>query len=815
MSPLLFGYLVLSTAAAATNDGSSTLNVWDAAKVVDTLAQWKRQYTDFIDVTTAQSEFGIPTAGSKQDCPYDGKDAGCFNHYFTIQDFISHKRGSESSASLPEILWTGSLHGDETLGPTVVMEAAALLLEAASCEAKPRLHGSDWNAEVKAATECRLDLRSRGIDDTHRQWLARLVSTRRIVVVPNANALGHYRKEHLESGVDPADDFPYNKESPEACMRSIASRTLNEIFQTHLFQVALTFKDGDDHIEYSWGSQEYLSPDAIVYNDFAGSLSNVVGGETMYPFAPSNVKSVNSKMSFQDWAYAASWEHPRTLTCTPDSFGGYDKSKSTYSVETNRALSFSVFSRADEVATARKLDTVSNVFHANDNVDQGMAISRNIRLALVAADLVQPYVSVFGINNIAISDDIVPSSYHQTGDMCDMSRIVAVPGALSTVIVEWTVGGGLDISQTELWVARAGDIQDASICTMNLDDGFEAVKEHFMKIDSLPRRGSGFFSSGGPDPSPKESLSKPFSVLAGRGSVSDAESNAMGGVPNESTDSNGSKSVNLLGPVFRAEIDLANYEIGDQLILVAKATVDQEWLQVPNGYHQPLVDPQSHVANMRTNPAHEFEISGKKLQGRIDWISLPVVVIVDEIDIHAGGIELYKRLDENDGYKKPNEGALNLFGKNDKSDSFLMIAIWLVIGAVVVVSLGLCIFFVFGRRGRRPNRRQRNASTKNDGVLKSSPRSRRDSKKSNKDSKKGHFFATSAKFKGYEDLDAGRAKDAVDLRIEFDPCEQTMHGNDIVDVDLNDDQDNKEIVDFESNMVHSSSYPPGCSGGVV
>jgi hypothetical protein len=116
---------------------------------------------------------------------------------------------------------------------------------------------------------------------------------------------------------------------------------------------------------------------------------------------------------------------------------------------------------------------------------KGLEISRNIRLVLVATDLVQPYVSIFGINNIAISDDIIPSSYHQPGNMCDTTRNVAVPGALSTVIVEWTVGGGLDISQTDLLVAKVDDLPDASTCLMNLADGFEYVQNAFTKINPV------------------------------------------------------------------------------------------------------------------------------------------------------------------------------------------------------------------------------------------------------------------------------------------------------------------------------------------
>jgi hypothetical protein len=703
-----------------------------------------------------------------------------------------------------------------------------------------------------------------------------LVSTRRIVVIPNANALGYYRKEHLEGSVDPAEDFPYNiGQSHGSCMRTIAARTLNEIFQTHMFQVALSFKEGDDKIEYSWGSQQYLSPDYVTYSQFASSISNVVGGENFYPYAASNTRSLNPKMAFQDWAYAASWERLRTTTCTPESYSGYATAKTRYSVGTNRALSFTVSSSSASLSTGRRLDSVSNVFHAKDD-SEGLEISRNMRLLLVSTDLVQPYVSIFGINNIAISDDVVPSS-KEPGNLCDTSRIVAVPGALSTVIVEWTVGGGLDIAQTDLWVAKVNDLPDTSVCSMNLADGFEAVKEAFTKINPLPRAGSGFFSLTGPDPSPQESVSKPFSILAGHGSVSSAKSNAMGGISNTQTidsEGNGSASisVNLLGPVFRAEIDLSNYEQGDQLILVASAIVDQDWSNVPNAYYQPLVNPQSHIANMRTNPAHEFEISEKKLKGRLDWFSIPVTVVVDSIDIHAGGVELYMRLDEKNGYEKPKGRPLSRFGNNIKKSSFLTIGIWLVIAAVGIILIAVFVFVVIlCRKARRPGRRQR-TMTFSDGVFKGNsftdqqPHQQHHQTSRNREG----FFVTSHEQKKIFDIQENRYKDndhddyetqdegdAGDPAIEYDTNEQTMHGhalanvylnndpneqmmhgdgivdvdlnndpnehikyeNALVDVDLNNDTDNdnleSEVIGFESKTALSSSMPSICLDGVV
>ena len=170
-------------------------HIWDPAEFPQALAEWETNYPDFVRVTTAQEKYGLQTAGNKHDCPFDHNDEnnnttkGCSVYLFTIQDFGSHPLDSESSSRLPEVFWSGAVHGDERVGPTSVMEAAKLLLEAAHCESLPRVVGNrdDHHHGLQEARDCRKTLHNKGIDDVHRKWLARLVGTRRIVVAPTAN----------------------------------------------------------------------------------------------------------------------------------------------------------------------------------------------------------------------------------------------------------------------------------------------------------------------------------------------------------------------------------------------------------------------------------------------------------------------------------------------------------------------------------------------------------------------------------------------------------------------------------------------------
>jgi len=66
--------------------------------------------------------------------------------FLRFKSFSYTKADSPSSNALPEVLWSGALDGNERVGPTAVMEAASLLLKAASCEASydynPALHAS-------------------------------------------------------------------------------------------------------------------------------------------------------------------------------------------------------------------------------------------------------------------------------------------------------------------------------------------------------------------------------------------------------------------------------------------------------------------------------------------------------------------------------------------------------------------------------------------------------------------------------------------------------------------------------------------------
>lgn len=325
--PLLVLCLVtqITSIALAMNidrDQIKQYTLLSSKQITNELKSLEEKYPALVTLRSSQNSYNLPTAGDDRDCPHDNDVKGCYNYFITIEDSIKHPNESESYKTLPEILLSGALHGNERVGPTAVVETAKLLLEAAACEALPGViftrdidinteEGEQWLFEVDKGEKCRTELLNRGISDHERRWLARLVSTRRIVIIPAANAVGYDRNQRTELNIDPNRDFPFDVIDEKACMQTIAGRTLNEIFREHMFQLSLTFHGGTEVVSYEWGAPTYnrkSSPDDIAQveigdgyarfaGDFEGTKEYISGtmNDLVYPVRGGMVSGRNTE----------------------------------------------------------------------------------------------------------------------------------------------------------------------------------------------------------------------------------------------------------------------------------------------------------------------------------------------------------------------------------------------------------------------------------------------------------------------------------------------------------------------------------------
>jgi hypothetical protein len=304
----------------------------------------------------------------------------------------------------------------------------------------------------------------------------------------------------------------------------------------------------------------------------------------------------------------------------------------------------------------------------NRNTKGNGHVSRNIRLALLAADLVQPYVSIVGVNNLALSDDVVPLT-ERGGQTCQESKAVMVPGNAGEVQIEWTVGGAISIDETEVWYAKWDDIPKGQIdCSAQPDSLTGFTKGTIISANS----GTGVFSRAGSQPSPDLS--------------------ETGALPS-------------LGPVFRATIAIPDgLKTMDQLVVIASARVDKNWA-IPPSNVAPNVSPQSHVANARTNPDWYHESAGKIIKGRLDWYSIPLTIVIgayeDSIgkqgDHQVNTVEVKSRFGDSTGFSK---GGMRPKSADTEQMWFPVSGWGILLGLLLIWTFGFCACAVF-RQSRR------------------------------------------------------------------------------------------------------------------
>ena len=338
---------------------------------------------------------------------------------------------------------------------------------------------------------------------------------------------------------------------------------------------------------YEWGAphwEGYASPDDAAQESIGAAYSRYAGGwrgTPPYVYGNMNelVYAVNGGM--EDWAYAASWDPDRVVACQPTTHGGYDKQKlsttTRHSERSTCSLKRAIMESPDHISV--RLGMYWTFGSGGSNGDNGH-ISRNIRLALLAAELVEPYVSIATVHGLALRDDIIPlREPNDNPRSCQNTRGVRVPSSTTTITVEWRVGGALTIDNTQLWYAKWKDIPARLLHCQSQPHSADDLKD-LMNVGT------------------------PLSATSGRTIFAD-----------------GSKP-----RFFKAQVDLSPFHVHDQIVILALATVDQDWMEQPNDV-APAVPPQSHIVNARTNKDWYHETEGGIIQGRRQWFSLPLTIV--------------------------------------------------------------------------------------------------------------------------------------------------------------------------------------------
>ncbi|KAL7509201.1 hypothetical protein ACHAXN_007366 [Cyclotella atomus] len=658
-----------------------------SSDLLERMMKLAQDYPTFVTLTTTQEWFGLPRAGTDADCTFDTNykgetNAGCNNYVLIIQDkeaypddpdvqlapnaeyllnleggywkqpFNDEETPSKSGwRYIPDVFLSGSVHGDERVGPTSLIEMASLLVESAYCESLPRMryhpkspqnnnniddesqknHDETlWSQELMSSQMCRTSLLSKGIPPPYRQWLARLASTRRIVIIPTANALGYSQNVREENRIDPNRDFPFDiqKGDEGQCMQTIAGRSINELFRSHLFPIGLTFHGGMEVIGYEWGAPTYLNkdaPDAVAQNMIAEGYSRYANGfphHKAYDYGTMNDKVYYVRGGMEDWAFAGSWDPERVVQCAPTTYGGYDAEKTTYNNSTLRAFNMLIETSDIKGPPRDQLGKRTQPLISSSGEENGH-IARNIRLALLAVDAVEPYVSINGVEGIQFEDDHVPAvnqrnydgtSYFETSkqillpEMADRKLLHGRRTEAKTATVSWTVGGSFDIDSTEIVYGPWEELPS------NLAEGKD-----------------GFY----PSPETSELIASNFLTVSPTNT--DASAEVQGRSMWHKQGAYPKKDDSTPFPTFETTLDLSSYPSGTKIAVVAKVKVDKAWTNPASNVGPPGLGSVSHIVNARTNPAYHATNAGKVIQGRDNswWYSKPVSLIIGSAGEYA------------------------------------------------------------------------------------------------------------------------------------------------------------------------------------
>ena len=301
------------------------------------------------------------------------------------------------------------------------------------------------------------------------------------------------------------------------------------------------------------------------------------------------VYPVNGGM--EDWAYAGSWDPKLVTPCEPITYDGYPKSQTIYDNSTLRVFNMLVETSNHktpfqyELGTSLDIMTISPVGNGH--------VARNIRLALLAVEFVEPYVVIQSVNGMAVTDDVVPSVVRggPAVKSCQSTKAVAVPHDRPTVTVEWTVGGAVTVDKTTLHYAK-----------------WDATVEAMLDCEEQP------------------DLTQFHSLFTAATMTSAFTGNTKFGA----------KNTNFEATLFSATIDTSQFVLGDTIAVVAMARVDQNWGKSTDHVTDmdvgPALGPQSHVVNARTNPDwyHTTSSGNKVIQGRLDWVSIPLTIVLKD-----------------------------------------------------------------------------------------------------------------------------------------------------------------------------------------
>eukprot|EP00941_MAST-03F_sp_MAST-3F-sp1_P005892 g5892.t1 len=564
----------------------------------------ERRFPDFVEVYSAQARYGVASPGMCSDL--DNKSTPCKHWIVVLHDknFNTNKSGKSGieldggESEIPDVFFSGALHGNERIGPNAMTEFIIFLLETLE-------------------------------HDGPGSWVGQMLRSRRVVVMPTTNSLGYFDNTRTEAGIDPNRDFPF-MQNPNECMVTAVARAVNEVWRDNLFQLAITYHGGQHSISFEWGSTNHYvrgksteSPDDKAQyaltkkmRSFAGSYDGL-----FYDVGRMNDNVYAVPGGMEDWGYGASWDTTaKRDPCTPSSFGGYPKEKTIYSESMIRSFNILVETWRYKQPRESELGDSRNILVPNNGDNEGDGhIARNLRLAFFMVDVAQPYISL-EINGKGLSRKPVGSLdstgfFHGTtsgstdgggfyGNITKKMKqnyahyVDMNTESIKDATISWEVGGALEVDATHVIFGK--------LPSSDVDNEFRSLmyRDRRAWIEKLEKSGYLLHRTD------NESGSTRWGKLTDEGNAFEDFVDTP------------------FLPKFTSAFPHNLLPKNVPLFAIVEATVDSALASQSNP--DPNLPPQSHWVNARTNESWEMENNGHKVKGHTVWLSFPVVFEIKE-----------------------------------------------------------------------------------------------------------------------------------------------------------------------------------------
>ncbi len=349
----------------------------DYNSMIVELQAFEATYPGLVEHFTAQDAYGLPTVPD-----------GALN----LEQHILRITNESLGLDKPEVLLVGVQHGDEIVSLEVCLETARLLLES---------YGTD-------------------------PWLTELVDRREIYMVPLANPWGFNRGVRSSPGGEGNEDMnrdhPYDRCtggfcSDEDSLSTVGGRAIHELARRHLFRVMLDLHGGIEIIIHPWGTPLHQmgnteSPDSTAHTEL-GLRMQTYGGpyNGLSPVGTSNDLLGAVHGPLDDTGYATSWDVANSDPLWPTD--GWRAATYTIEISNQKQPPQSTLGGDAELLVP-------------GGSEDGY-VPKNLRVALAAIDIVEPYVL-----------------------WTNRAAIPATVGTGEPVTVEWEVRGCFEVDETRV-----------------------------------------------------------------------------------------------------------------------------------------------------------------------------------------------------------------------------------------------------------------------------------------------------------------------------------------------------------------------------